>query len=103
MKISTKNNEYFYDNNTGLILPGAEVILSIMNIENWKIKAENEIINLLINMDKESIVFYHSWLIKYEDFKSNLTSNNHFSNINEDLIKSSLLYNGFKELILSVT
>ena len=103
MKISTKNNEYFYDNNTGLILPGAEVILSIMNIENWKIKSENEIINLLINMDKESIVFYHSWLIKYEDFKSNLTSNNHFSNINEDLIKSSLLHNGFKELILSVT
>ena len=47
MKISTKNNEYFYDNNTGLILPGAEVILSIMNIENWKIKSENEFFIIL--------------------------------------------------------
>lgn len=103
MKISTSNNEYYYDNNTGLIIPGFSLINSILTLKKEDKLSKNEIISVLSNTFEENkISFYYDWLNKYYSFCNlNKISDNNF--LNEESIKQHLLKYGFNQIILSVT
>lgn len=63
MKIKTNYNEYYYDNQTGIIMTGAQQILAILNIDNWDKKSKDEIVYLLQNkFDEKDITFYYDWV-----------------------------------------
>ena len=104
MNINTPNNEYYYDNNTGLIMTGYYQISSILNIENWETKSNNEIISLLKNeFDETDISFYHTWMKKYINFHNTFLQDFKIEDVNIPTIQNTLLRMGFKQLILSIT
>lgn len=104
MNINTPNNEYYYDNNTGLIMTGYYQISSILNIENWETKSNNEIISLLKNeFDETDISFYHTWMKKYINFHNTFLQDFKIEDANIPTIQNTLLRMGFKQLILSIT
>lgn len=104
MNIKTPNNQYYYDNNTGIIMTGYHQILSILNIENWENKSENEIISSLEKeFDEEVISFYYKWLKKYYKFCNTFLQNDSKITVDIPNIQDILLHRGFKQLILSIT
>lgn len=109
MYIVTKNNEYYYDNDIGLILPYSNVIKDILELENWNEKSEDEVIFLLNNMhSSKKISFYYKWLIKYYHFHNSVLDESIYKKNNRVLlnkynIENYILRNGLTQLILSVT
>ena len=104
MKLKTKYNEYYYDNQTGIIMTGAQQLSAILNIENWDKKSKNEIVNLLQNkFDEKDISFYYDWIKKYIMFQNTFLQKDSEIEVNIPTIKNNLLHNGFKQLILSIT
>ena len=58
MKLKTKYNEYYYDNQTGIIMTGAQQLSAILNIENWDKKSKNVLlIYYKINLMKKTYLF----------------------------------------------
>lgn len=109
MHVVTKNNEYYYDNDIGLILPYSKIMGDILNIDNWNERTNEEIISLLSNKyNSTKIIFYYKWLKKYYYFRNNILEESNYENQNRVLLNKSniedyILKNGLTQLILSVT
>lgn len=109
MYITTENNEYYYDNDIGLILPHSKIIDDILEINNWEKRTIKEITSLLeIKYSPKKISFYYIWLKKYYHFRNNIIEQSDYENnnrifLNKHNIENYLLKNGFTQLILSVT
>ena len=104
MIIKTVNHNYFYDNDIGLLVPNANIISAILNIENWHNLKKEVIINRLNNKFSISkISFYYDWLFKIKKFKESNIYDGFISCDDIQMLKEYLLKFGFKQLILSVT
>lgn len=103
MRILTENNEYYYDNFTGLILPNYSIINSILNLNNWDKLSKEEVMKSLGNdFNEKQISFYYEWLKKYKFFCEN-RGVPYDLQLDKKTLKHYLLKNGFNQLILSIT
>lgn len=104
MILKTCNQNYYYDNDIGLIIPNAKIIFAILNINNWQNVKKEKIIDCLKNeFATQQISFIYDWLVKYKKFKESNVTEEYIPCDNIKMLKDYLIKIGFKQLILSIT